>query len=174
MAAQPDQLYLEPRIVKANGWKRFANFLIDYVILLLLVGIFFIIAELVSPTTTYEDEYSVNRSGFALLENILYSIIYAVYMALFEIVTKGRSIGKLITGTKVVNEDGTSINAGTAFKRGFSRAVPFEIFSALGSPCYPWHDKWTNTYVVDIKASSIFDDSIPTELNEAVKEVSSN
>ncbi len=171
IAGQHDQLYLEPRIVKANGWKRLANFLIDYVILLLLAAIFFIILEILSPTSEYTDDYSAGKSGFALLENILYSIIYAVYMALFEIATKGRSIGKLITGTKVVNEDGTDIDAATAFKRGFSRVVPFEIFSALGSPCYPWHDKWTNTYVIDIKASSIFDDSIYPEPDEASKEV---
>jgi hypothetical protein len=31
--------------------------------------------------------------------------------------------------------------------------VPFEAFSALGTPSYPWHDKWTRTVVIDEKAS---------------------
>ena len=76
-------------------------------------------------------------------------------MSAIEAITKGRSLGKIITGTKAVNDDGSNIGSGTAFKRGFSRIVPFEIFTALGSPSYPWHDKWNHTYVIDIKKSSI-------------------
>jgi uncharacterized RDD family membrane protein YckC len=70
-------------------------------------------------------------------------------------VFRGKSIGKLITGTKAVNEDGSDISFGKAFARGFSRAVPFDAFSALGDPSYPWHDKWTNTYVIDEKQTRL-------------------
>jgi uncharacterized RDD family membrane protein YckC len=150
-----DLINVEPHLVQANGWKRFANFIIDYVIFIILAVIVLAIWELISPSYEENADYGYNNSGFALLENILYSVLYGLYISAFEMVTKGRTLGKLITGTKAVNEDGTTVTPATAFKRGFSRIVPFEIFSALGSPCYPWHDKWSNTYVIDIKASSI-------------------
>jgi uncharacterized RDD family membrane protein YckC len=81
--------------------------------------------------------------------------MYGAYMAIIEGIFKGRSIGKFITGTKAVNEDGSNISFTTAIARGFSRIVPFEPFSALGSPSYPWHDKWNKTYVIDIRNSSL-------------------
>jgi uncharacterized RDD family membrane protein YckC len=82
-------------------------------------------------------------------------LMYSVYMALVETIFRGRSIGKFITGTKAVNEDGSSISFTTALARGFARIVPFEAFSALGNPSYPWHDKWCRTYVIDIKDSGL-------------------
>jgi uncharacterized RDD family membrane protein YckC len=61
-------------------------------------------------------------------------------------ITKGRSLGKWITGTVAVRLDGNTINWKDAFLRSLSRIVPFEPFSALGYA--PWHDKWTETTVV--------------------------
>ena len=75
-------------------------------------------------------------------------------MFLVEALFKGKSLGKLITGTRAVNEDGSNLSAKTALLRGLSRAVPFNAFSALGTPSYPWHDKWTNSYVIDEKESN--------------------
>jgi uncharacterized RDD family membrane protein YckC len=72
-------------------------------------------------------------------------------MSLIEAMFRGKSIGKLITGTKAVNEDGSDISFAKAFERGLARMVPFEAFSALGEPSYPWHDKWTKTFVIDEK-----------------------
>jgi uncharacterized RDD family membrane protein YckC len=92
---------------------------------------------------------------FNLIDRIVSLFLFAIYMGTIEAITKGRSIGKYITGTKAVNNDGSLISISTAFKRGFSRAVPFEPFSALGSPSLPWHDKWTDTYVIDIKQSGL-------------------
>ncbi|MEP6748365.1 MAG: RDD family protein [Bacteroidota bacterium] len=137
------------QLIRANTGKRFANFLIDYVVYLLLIAGVSLIWILTSPES-FGKMNNGNEFGF----NLIGLIIYGLYMACMELVTKGRSPGKIITGTKAVNEDGSNIDAGTAFKRGFSRVVPFEILSALGSPCYPWHDKWNHTYVIDIKKSS--------------------
>ena len=80
-------------------------------------------------------------------------LLYGIIMGTTEALTGGRSLGKLITGTRAVNADGSAISMQTAFWRGLCRAVPFEAFSALGSPSYPWHDKWTNTYVIDLRQS---------------------
>ena len=88
------------------------------------------------------------------METLLYLLLFVLYMFGTEALFKGKSLGKLITGTRAVNEDGSDISAKTALLRGLSRIVPFEAFSALGNPSYPWHDKWTNTYVIDEKASN--------------------
>jgi uncharacterized RDD family membrane protein YckC len=49
-----------------------------------------------------------------------------------ELAFKGRTIGKLITGTKAVNEDGTEMSPKTIVIRSLIRMIPFELFSALG------------------------------------------
>jgi uncharacterized RDD family membrane protein YckC len=76
------------------------------------------------------------------------AIFFAIYVSLMESMLKGKTIGKLVTGTRAVYTDGSRIDTGTAWQRGFSRIVPFEPFSALGSESDPWHDRWTNTYVI--------------------------
>jgi len=143
------EIISESQLIQANGWKRLANFLIDYVVYYILaVGatiLFFLITG--NPEQ--------RADAFNLLVLVVSLTVYVFYYALIEKLTKGRSVGKLITGTRAVNYNGTDISIGTAFKRSLSRIVPFEIFSALGSPCYPWHDKWNHTYVIDIKKSSV-------------------
>jgi uncharacterized RDD family membrane protein YckC len=142
---------VEPQLVQAGSGKRFANFMIDRII-------FMVIAYIITFAILYsnpEGFSSTENAGFSIAETLITWFFYACYMSFIEIITKGRSIGKFFTGTKVVNEDGSNISAGTAFERGFSRIVPFEAFSALGNPCYPWHDKWSKTFVIDIKNSSM-------------------
>lgn len=108
------------------------------------------ITVIISPSTI--DEIDEGDNGFGSLSQRLISLIaYAVIMGLVEGIFRGKSIGKFITKTKAVNEDGSYISFGKAFARGFVRAVPFEALSAFGNPSYPWHDKWTHTYVIDEK-----------------------
>ena len=85
---------------------------------------------------------------------LLYLIVYLIrigYYSLCEIIFNGRTIGKFITGTKAVNDSGTEMEPKTVVLRTLSRIVPFEPFSALGDPPNPWHDRWTNTYVIDVR-----------------------
>ncbi len=141
---------LETPLVRADGGKRFVNYLIDVVcfyILAFAVGILFAV---LSPETI---EGIGESESFNPMEQILALVFYALYMALCEIIFKGKSLGKLITGTRAVKLDGSTIDASNAFGRGFSRAVPFCVFSALGTPCIPWQDRWTNTMVIDERQS---------------------
>ena len=75
---------------------------------------------------------------------ISYSVIIA-YFTLFEGLTRGRTLGKLITGTYAVGMDAKPVTMKQAFQRSLCRIVPFEPFSGFGTP---WHDKWTATTVV--------------------------
>ena len=142
---------MESNLVRAEMGKRFLNYLIDligFVIFLVFLGI---IVGLLAPSliSAFSDMNSI-------VDRIVTLLLFGLYMGSIEAITKGRSLGKLITGTKAVNHDGSNISTSTAFARGLSRAVPFNQLSAFGNPPNPWHDRWNNTYVIDIKASTIF------------------
>ena len=154
MESQNEYLFPDPgyQVIQASTGKRFANYLIDHLIFYLLVFLISFFSVVLNPSyaeTVYEE-----TAGSQLVETLLYLLLFVLYMFGTEALFKGKSLGKLITGTRAVNEDGSDISAKTALLRGLSRIVPFEAFSALGNPSYPWHDKWTNTYVIDEKASN--------------------
>lgn len=87
--------------------------------------------------------------------NLLITIsIQLTYYAFMEY-KLGKTVGKFITGTKVLYANGDSINFKNAILRSLSRIVPFEAFSLLGTPPRGWHDYWTDTCVVNEK---IFDE----------------
>jgi uncharacterized RDD family membrane protein YckC len=136
----------------ATQGQRFANYLIDlvvfYLFVLLLGAILGIIIYTMNPQSTFFDDGNDDFFG-SITDRLFGLVLYGLFMSLVEGIFKGRTLGKLITGTKATKEDGTNITWGDAFKRGFSRAVPFEPFSALGG--MPWHDKWTDTRVVKIR-----------------------
>ena len=64
----------------------------------------------------------------------------------------GRTLGKLITGTIVVNENGKKPDFGTVFKRSLCRLIPFNAISFLFNPGLGWHDSISDTYVVNKKS----------------------
>ena len=155
------EVYTQPayELVQASSGKRFGNYLIDVIFFYMIIVFWAIIAAIISPETI--DALDDNDSAFGTFgDRILSLVVYAIIMSLIEAIFRGKSIGKLITGTKAVNADGSNISFGTAFARGFSRAVPFNAFSALGSPCYPWHDKWTDTYVIDEKETRLHNERL--------------
>lgn len=143
----PDLLADEVYYERASTGKRLANYIIDFIVFYLLVMVFAVILALTSPTTF--NSWTSTSDGFGLVDRILTLFFYAMYMSIVEALLKGKSIGKFITKTRAVNLDGTPISTSTAFARGFSRAVPFCVFSALGGVCNPWQDRWTNTMVVN-------------------------
>ncbi len=149
----PDLLTtFDAHLVRAGAGQRFANYIIDVIIFYVLALGVAVVIGLLSPDTltTYAEDDSFDISG-----RLLSLVFYGLYMGIVEAIFKGKSLGKLITGTRAVMLDGSPINASKAFARGFSRAVPFCVFSALGTPCNPWQDKWTDTMVIDEKNSAI-------------------
>lgn len=130
--------------VFASTGKRFLNYLIDYIV-------FNIISKVFNIGFLYGTSMLNSYNYYAQLWlSIAFSITgWFLYYFLTEFLFKGRSIGKFITGTKAVNNDGSDISAKTALLRTLCRIVPFEPFSAFGG--HPWHDKWTKTHVIDVK-----------------------
>ncbi len=141
----------------ASPGKRFANYLIDlasFYVFIVAVGLLIVIVE-----PTFFDVFENASTAVNLLDRLVTLLLYGVYMGMVEALFKGRTLGKVMTGTVALNEDGSTISTGTAFKRGIIRAIPFNAFSGIGNPCHPWQDRWSNTYVVDIKKSILPDNN---------------
>lgn len=137
-------------LVPASKGKRFANFLIDYlVIFVVLFGL--TMFELMGA----EDDGEI---GTNLMDRLIGMLIYASYYLLLEGLWGGKTIGKLVTNTRTVNLDGSAPDFKTILNRSFSRIVPFEAFSFLGSKPDGWHDRWSDTMVINLKESTFVDD----------------
>jgi len=140
-------------LTQASSGTRFANLLIDRLILYVLWR--FILGPLAVNVIVSLGLYTDDRIGL-FFELYLFALVFdLLIIAIQEATMGGKTFGKLITRTRAVNENGTPINFRTALMRSLSRAVPFEPFSALGAPCYPWHDRWTRTLVIDEKTSRV-------------------
>lgn len=150
---------IETRVVQASTGQRFLNYIIDLVVFYILIFALAFFLAFIDPSIL--EWMDGNDVGTNLLTRLVVLLLYGIVMGFIEALFKGRTLGKLITRTKAVNEDGSTISAATAFQRGLSRAVPFEMFSAFGSPSYPWHDKWIKTYVIDLKESVLKPEPVP-------------
>ncbi|MCR6625547.1 MAG: RDD family protein [Pseudoxanthomonas sp.] len=130
----------------ATKLRRFVHWMIDR---LIVVGIIFLgmvaagivggdeVLDWVEQLPWWQDQLI----GFAVI---------IVYYTLMEGAT-GTTIGKLLTGTRVVDEAGRPITFGQALLRSLSRIVPFEAFSILfadDDDPRGWHDRWPRTRVV--------------------------
>lgn len=138
---------------RSNSWVRFGNFIIDRVVVYLFFLAFGFFASL-----TYEilgTEFFINialelSSVNKFMDILITTTVYFLYVFLIEYFTKGRTIGKYITGSKVISTDGTQPTLQDYFIRNISRFVPFDALSFLGGG-NGWHDSWSDTRVIHIK-----------------------
>lgn len=137
----------------ANKGQRFVNFLLDIIMFYLLYfasmfifGIILVVIGANFETIIYKME-NINP----LLDRLITMIIIALYFFTIETLLKGRSIGKYASNTKVVTINGEIPSKMLILKRSFSRIIPFDAFSFLGSEGRGWHDTIPNLYVVDVK-----------------------
>ena|ERR1700744_3394869 len=143
----------EIHLQQASTGKRFLNWFIDVIAYYI---VFALIIAAALPNHIRVDEYgNYNRQEHVFRNQGLAILLFLIYYTSLEALTRGKTFGKLLTKTRAVNQDGSPITAKTALLRALCRVVPFEIFSALGSPPFPWHDKWTDTYVIDETESTI-------------------
>lgn len=91
------------------------------------------------------------EKGLELLDEPIGTLLsfasFVFYYFVMELVF-GRTVGKIVTGTKVVRADGSRPSAGQIIGRTLSRIIPFEAFSFFSSPCVGWHDSLSGTRVV--------------------------
>lgn len=129
---------------QASTGKRFANHLLDMIFIYLFAFIFSIFLGVVAPEMLESITTESNT-----LTNYFYTFLFVFnYYTLLE-ATTGRTIGKMITNTKVVTTDGQKPNFGHVIARSLSRFIPFEAFSFLGSNESGLHDKISSTLVIN-------------------------
>jgi uncharacterized RDD family membrane protein YckC len=127
-----------PLLPTASGGARFVNLVVDYIVCQLIsvvLGFLVGIRDL-NPT-----------NGQIMLLSLAIPLAY--YLALEG--SAGLTVGKLLTGTRVVRADGGKATVAQILGRTFARFVPFEPFSFFGSSSGGWHDRWSGTLVVRIR-----------------------
>jgi uncharacterized RDD family membrane protein YckC len=140
-------------LYQASGGRRFVNYLIDWFGFYIVWRLFLI--QLLAQFL-YLIHFPIgDRLALYAFSYLAVDTDFGLVVGGVEAATGGKTLGKLITGTRAVNDDGSRISAKTAFLRYLVRLVPFEAFSALGSPSYPWHDRWTKTIVIDERMTTL-------------------
>ena len=123
----------------ASRSRRLANSLLDtvgYIVVSMVIGL---ISTMVSQT------FNIDVIGFLgpLFSIGVLLLYYIVGEALF-----GRTLGKLVTGTRVVAESGGPAKLWQVVLRTLYRFVPLEALSFLSKRRPGWHDRWSKTRVV--------------------------
>ena len=125
-------------VVLASRWRRFGTFVLDQAGIFVLGFIVGLVALL-----------AFGQPALAALQRmpsvVLGTIFLVTYYLFFEGLW-GRSPGKLVFGTVVVNEEGMRPRFRQIVGRTLCRLIPFEAFSFFGSR--GWHDRIPKTRVV--------------------------
>ncbi len=125
----------------ASWKKRAANFTIDTVcVLLLLIAVLRVLPFLLKLLPTID--------RFEIGINVLLLPIMFIYYTFFEAIT-GKTIGKYLTGTRVVASDGKRVTLLKALVRSLVRFFLLELFSFCSRRPEGWHDRISNTKVVE-------------------------
>lgn len=138
--------------IQASQGKRFLNFIIDYIflhIIVLIIGVLGGFAAVLVGIPIEDYYFNLGPIEEKIIDYLVVVLFGTIYYTTFESLT-GRSLGKYITKTKVVTEDGEKPEFRTILIRSLCRYVPFNAFSFLNSEASGWHDQWSKTKVVEI------------------------
>jgi uncharacterized RDD family membrane protein YckC len=137
----------------ATSGQRFVNWLVDN--LLMRFGLSYVTGTLVNilienffPDFAIRVDYRLDPWDILLLSYAITIFNYLLYYTICEKAFKGYTLGKLMSGTRAIRDDGKELTFKDAFLRSLTRLVPFEAFSGFGKP---WHDSWTHTQVIQVR-----------------------
>lgn len=131
----------------ASHSQRFLNLLMDYIGQLFLFLIAFVIVTAIAEANGNKD-FMVNFVKNDIAQYTFATCVALFYYNVFEIFS-ARTLGKLITQTIVVDENGEKPNLEIILVRTLCRLIPFEILSFIGMPARGWHDSISKTFVVN-------------------------
>lgn len=118
---------------------RFANRLADIII------IFFVLYINIIENRQFRELFRGTGFGTLIIIEVSLGLYYYLLLEGFFNTT----IGKIITGTMIVDTEGKHPGFGSIIARTLSRFIPFEAFSFLGISGRGWHDSISETYVVE-------------------------
>ncbi len=143
-----DPQWVSPEEIASTG-ARIGNMILDNVFYLMLslivgagLGVISALFNMPGILTALDNTFISYGFGFAI------SLLYFVPQE----AGFGRTLGKLITGTKVVMENGSPPTFGATVIRTLCRFIPFEAFSFLGGDRpIGWHDSLSGTRVISTR-----------------------
>ena len=150
-ATVDDTLPQERLPIEAAGrWRRFFNWMIDRVCFtLLILATAFVYAIWLDSQGDAAGLAAMEEEHFLRDLALTFGAMLVYYIPMEGFF--GLTIGKLVTGTRVVDEHGGRPTWGQVVGRTFSRLIPFEPFSVLFSTdgkIRGWHDSLSGTWVV--------------------------
>ncbi len=122
----------------SSSWMRFTNFIIDFVIYVVLVLAGSLALDSVFVTT---DSDLILGIGYFMM-----FLIFMTYYGLSEYFFQ-KTAGKYVTKTIVVTKDGDKPGAGTIIIRTLCRLIPFDRLSFLITK-NGFHDRFSDTMVI--------------------------
>ncbi len=136
-------------IAPATWGKRLANFLIDFVVSTILAAGVMLVFSLTWSVLVDDGIFRQMENMNTLIDRVLTFVVRAmVYYIPFEYFT-GRTIGKMLTRTKVVTRDGEKADLGAIVLRNCARIIPFDCLSFFSENPVGWHDQAGGTMIVD-------------------------
>lgn len=130
-------------LIPAERWRRLLTFVVDYFLInLIIASIEYALSLWLLPP----GQVIVNRPAAYTLVMLFVSasIYYIPQEGLW-----GVTVGKVLTGTRVVDEHGNPPGWRKAIKRTVGRFIPFDALAVLlTARRRGFHDAWPNTYVV--------------------------
>jgi uncharacterized RDD family membrane protein YckC len=152
-AAQTEQhLFTEEDLnhyEEASRGRRFLNFLLDG--LVMGIALSWIVEYLVDIfLASFFPDFlrAVYFKGpeYYLHDLMVNCLLIFLYYTICETLFRGYTLGKLVTGTRAIRENGGELSFKDALLRSLCRLVPIEPLSGFGYR--PWHDSWTRTIVI--------------------------
>lgn len=140
------EVHVAQTLIDAGKWRRFFNLLLDYIALMVVVFAATFIAAIIGGNATLQWIEAMNFWQEQLLGIGMLLAYYIAMEGLF-----GLTVGKWITGTRVVDERGGPASWRQVVLRSLARLIPFEAFSLLFSEdgvARGWHDRLPRTRVV--------------------------
>lgn len=124
----------------ASKTQRIANFIVDIIVIKLIAyGLYY------SWAMVGAEPFEENAGPIDIVGVFIGWGIALAYYTITEGLT-GKSIGKTLTSTRVITDDGRPLGFGRAFIRSLCRLIPFDAFSFLTGT--GWHDAMSKTVVV--------------------------
>ena len=133
---------------EASNGQRFLNYFIDTLLMQYAIGYAtgYLLAKILMAAAP-QAAYDLFGKGNFLANYIIAILNHIIYYTICEKAFRGHTLGKLVTGTRAIREDGEELTFKDAFLRTLSRLVPFEALSIwFGAGL--WHDTWTKTKVI--------------------------
>lgn len=127
--------------------RRIGHYIIDFTCFQIIYQVFMFLIGLIALVATKDEIALLTLNFYGAVSGL---ILFPAYYFFFEYKFQ-KTPGKWITGTIVVNQYGEKLAANDALLRTMIRLVPFEPFSCFSDSNRGWHDKWSNTYVLQKK-----------------------